>query len=166
MTLEEYAEFVRSTNTTEDGTRGGLDYALMKLCAEAGEVAQLRAREILSGTPSAPLAGGGDLVRRARYALELGDLAWYLVETCDLLDLTVEQVLMINRVKLEYRRLKNRDGTLRGKDPVNEQMIAECRLQAEDPFDADGFGVCEGCEDLTRHLHPLHRTPLCTRCLP
>lgn len=128
MTLEDFRKHVEATRTARNEAgeeiRGGLDYAVQKLCAEAGEIAQLRAREILSGRPPGALAGGVTLERRAAYALELGDALWYTFELAALLDLNVEDVLAINVAKLSHRRAREALGHS-PKDKRAEQALAE-----------------------------------------
>lgn len=115
MDDQEFDAHVAATETREDGTVGGLDYCLLKLCAEAGEVAGLRGKEIR-------VQGCDPHVERvARYALELGDVLWYLHETARLLGLTVDQVKRLNVMKLQRRRARNVAGTrATGKDPEGE----------------------------------------------
>ena len=129
MTLAEFEAHVAATERTTDGRLGGIDYCLMKLCAEAGEVAQLRAREILDGAVLPPVDSDLVLSRRARFALELGDVLWYLVEACRLLGVTPEQVMYLNYQKLKSRRVGGNDYTTR-KDPPAEQRAAEAYLSA------------------------------------
>lgn len=115
MTDEEFDEHVSATEKRDDGTVAGLDYCLLKLCAEAGEVAGLRGRETLVGPSPTHIA------RRAAYALELGDVRWYTVKAERVLGLTADQVKRLNVMKLRRRREKLPSGALRhGKDPSGE----------------------------------------------
>ncbi len=164
MTIEEFEAHVAATEKREDGTVGGLDYALLKLCAEAGEVAQIRGKEIL-----ADLWVGSDdeqRTRRARYALELGDVAWYVVEVARLLGLTFEQVLALNVMKLSRRRALQATGRPTGKGTHGEQRAAENHLRGPQPtltmVEYDGYGKCTTCGDLTRHRDAIGSL----RCVP
>lgn len=180
LTLAEFESHVEATERTEDGRVGGLDYALFKLCSESGEVAQLRAREILAGEPfPTHPPGPPDLARRARYALELSDVAWYLTEAARLLGLTIEEVLALNVMKLRRRRAPFLNtGRQHGKDPAGEQAMAEMWLAdpsrvpvlvaslrggattseigalitaPETAPEPEEFQACAFCGDLTRH---------------
>lgn len=147
MTDEEFDDHVAATETREDGTVGGLDYCLLKLSAEAGEVAGLRGKEILLRTPTTNAPE-----RRAAYALELGDVRWYTVEAERLLGLTADQVKRLNIMKLRRRRETFPGGGLRhGKDPAGElaeavAILSEHPTAATKPVECMAqHSYAEGC---------------------
>ncbi len=87
---DEYAEFCRST----DGHGGGLHKyvpLVLGLCSEAGEVAGALNKEM----------------RRAEVVPmvdEIGDVLWYLTRLADEHGLSLRDLAIINRKKLERRK--------------------------------------------------------------
>jgi NTP pyrophosphatase (non-canonical NTP hydrolase) len=71
-----------------------LNYAIIGICGEAGEIAEFHKKANLRKRPDLvePLIG------------ELGDLLYYLTRAAQLSGLTLEQVMTHNIMKLEARR--------------------------------------------------------------
>ena len=71
-----------------------LNYAVIGICGEAGEIAEYHKKANLRQRPDLvePLIG------------ELGDLLYYLTRATQLSGLTLEQVMEHNKVKLDDRR--------------------------------------------------------------
>ncbi len=67
--------------------------AVMGLCGESGEVIDLVKKHFFQGHE----------LDRDKMAEELGDVAWYLAETCEILGLNLSDVLQGNIAKLAKR---------------------------------------------------------------
>lgn len=67
--------------------------AVMGLCGESGEVIDLVKKHFFQGHE----------LDRDKMAEELGDVAWYLAETCEVLGLNLSDVLQGNIAKLAKR---------------------------------------------------------------
>ena len=67
--------------------------AVMGLCGESGEVIDLVKKHFFQGHE----------LDRDKMAEELGDVAWYLAETCEVLGLNLSDVLAGNIAKLAKR---------------------------------------------------------------
>ncbi len=67
--------------------------AVMGLCGESGEVIDLVKKHFFQGHE----------LDRGKMAEELGDVAWYLAETCEILGLNLSDVLQGNIEKLAKR---------------------------------------------------------------
>ena len=67
--------------------------AVMGLCGESGEVIDLVKKHFFQGHE----------LDRDKMAEELGDVAWYLAETCEVLGLNLSDVLEGNIAKLAKR---------------------------------------------------------------
>lgn len=82
-----------------------LQYATLGLVGEAGEVAN-KVKKIIRDCK-------GFLTREMRTQLadELGDVLWYLAQTCSELDVTLAEVAKHNNAKLKARR---EAGTIKG----------------------------------------------------
>jgi len=82
----------------------GLLYCAAKLCGESGEVAEIIGKALRDDD------GQFDDERKTRLMYELGDVFWYLVRICDLLDLDPSIVLRMNISKLARRREEGKIG--------------------------------------------------------
>lgn len=92
---------------------GGASERLKDLCVhglteEAGEVAGLRKRQLRHNSRDTGRA------TREEFVEELGDVLWYLTACCALYDTSLEEIWLMNQVKLEERYGK-----------VNEDCAAE-----------------------------------------
>lgn len=101
---ERYAIEVAKRALKSNGAAGGLDYVLLKLAAEAGETAGLRGRDMLRAAPDRPADPRAfSDQERAEYALELGDVLWYVTRAAAMLGLSLEEIAELNLGKLERR---------------------------------------------------------------
>jgi NTP pyrophosphatase (non-canonical NTP hydrolase) len=82
-------------------TINGLAYATLGLVGEAGEVAE-KVKKILRDKQ-------GILDAETKQALqkELGDVLWYLAAIATELDLSLDDVALMNQQKLQSRKLRN-----------------------------------------------------------
>lgn len=119
MDTEDYTAFVATEGkpTREDTPHKELvAYAALGLAGEAGEVAEL----IKKGMRSKLAAGtyrASEPMNEAKLALELGDPVWYATRLAGLHDMTLGDILEINRMKLIRRNAH-------GKDPKAEEAMA------------------------------------------
>jgi NTP pyrophosphatase (non-canonical NTP hydrolase) len=110
--LNEYQERAGSTAIYPGkGTDAGVNYTILGLVGEAGELANkykkvLRNNDFLS--PS----------KRSELMDELGDVLWYTAALANELGFTLEQVARFNLCKLADRKTA---GTLKNREPENEQ---------------------------------------------
>ena len=107
MTLSKYQQLAEST--LADNLRGELtariDHALYGLFAEAGEVAG-----VLQKAERGDYGGGEALDKLYD---ELGDVLWYLAETCSAYGWDLDEIAADNLDKLQSRQSR---GTIRGSD--------------------------------------------------
>lgn len=92
MTLNEYQELARRTQNGELNQEQRMLHALHGLAAEVGEI---------HGIYQKWYQGHG--VDDHEIALEMGDVMWFLVELCDVLGVTLEDVARMNIEKLKKR---------------------------------------------------------------
>jgi len=100
--LADYEDWIASrshTKPSETGDGLALGRSALGLCSEAGELAGLC---YSAQTGRRPLD-------RAEAALELGDCLYYLVQAAIKLDVTVEQLIALNKGKLESRDVRGKD---------------------------------------------------------
>jgi NTP pyrophosphatase (non-canonical NTP hydrolase) len=88
--LMSYGDFVRKTCNPSGRD---LITAVLGLCGEAGEVADLIKKSRYKGIP----------LDNASLLMELGDVLWYAELVCQCLGVTREQVEALNIAKLEAR---------------------------------------------------------------
>lgn len=95
MTNKEYAEYVnhRCKEYTD------LNYCIIALNGEAGEVAEWYKKCVLRGNPNDDLSDA-DLME------ELGDVHFYLTRIANLKGWTLEDIMDFNRVKLDGRKAR------------------------------------------------------------
>lgn len=99
--IEQYQEFTPSTFlVSKEAT---LPYLYAGLPAEAGEVAGNYAKFVRGDF--------GEEELKTRTIKELGDVMYFVSQLCNYWDMTIEELVTINRLKLEGRRDR---GTLQG----------------------------------------------------
>ena len=106
MTLEEYQEQSRTTAVYPGkGEFQGLAYCVLGMCGEAGECANdVKKMSRDDRTLRKP-------ERIERIVDEVGDLMWYVAQTCSELGISLQTVIEMNREKLKSRQVR---GTLHG----------------------------------------------------
>lgn len=92
--LCEYQEFVDGTSAQR-----GLEWAVLGLCAEAGEVAGEVEKHVRKGSDDFDWL-------RVKVLDELGDVLWYAAEICNELGLDLDDVIIRNIEKLNSRNSK------------------------------------------------------------
>lgn len=104
MNFNDYQERARKTAIYPD-LGNNLNYVALGLCGEAGELAN-KVKKIMRDND-------GQLTEEMRKDIysELGDILWYLSNTCDELDVDLEGVASFNLHKLESRKER---GKLKG----------------------------------------------------
>lgn len=93
MTINEYQKLAMTTLNPKLNEKDILINGVMGLCGEAGEAIDIVKKH---------LAQGHELDRE-HLIDELGDIAWYLAETAQVLGVTLEEVLERNINKLKKR---------------------------------------------------------------
>ena len=93
MTINEYQALALVTANRALSKREMLTNGVMGLCGEAGETIDLVKKHLFHGHE----------LNREKLLEELGDVAWYLAETCSALDADLESVLTANVEKLKKR---------------------------------------------------------------
>ncbi len=91
------------------GTLKGLEYAVLGLCGEAGEVAN-KLKKVLRDH-----CGLLTKDRKEELAKEIGDVIWYISAIADELGYDLHEIAAMNLDKLQGRQ---RDGTLQGSGDV------------------------------------------------
>ena len=98
MTNEEYMEFTRTVASYDQSV--AVDYLIHGLTSEAGEVAGKRKKELRDGT-----------YNQGAFLNEVGDCLWYITRICDEWGITLEDLMVMNKDKLQSRKDR---GTLGG----------------------------------------------------
>ncbi|MEE1031019.1 MAG: nucleoside triphosphate pyrophosphohydrolase family protein [Ruminococcus sp.] len=93
MTINEYQKLAMTTLNPKLSEKDILINGVMGLCGESGEAIDIVKKH---------LAQGHELDRE-HLIDELGDIAWYLAETAQVLGVTLEEVLERNINKLKKR---------------------------------------------------------------
>lgn len=93
MTINEYQKLAMSKRNPKLDKRDVLINSVMGLCGESGEAIDIVKKWF---------AQGHELDRK-HLAEELGDIAWYLAEAADALDIQLEDILQANIEKLRRR---------------------------------------------------------------
>lgn len=104
MTLEEYQNWAITTRVY-DGKIPMLVYATLKLTGEAGEFSEKIGKAYRDND------GVLDLPVREALLYELGDIMWYLANAAEELDSNLEQVAIMNQIKINDRKAR---GVLKG----------------------------------------------------
>lgn len=93
MTANEYQKLAMATLNPALTRRDMLLDAALGLNGESGEVADILKKHLMQGHP----------FDREHLARELGDVAWYLAEAAEALDMPLEDILRMNVDKLRRR---------------------------------------------------------------
>ena len=93
MEINEYQKLALRTLNKDLNKKDILINGVMGLCGESGEAIDIVKKH---------LAQGHTLDREA-IIKELGDIAWYLAETAYALDVSLEEVMILNIEKLKKR---------------------------------------------------------------
>ena len=93
MTINDYQRLAMKTLNPELDKRDVLINGVMGLCGESGEAIDIVKKH---------LAQGHELDRE-KLIKELGDIAWYLAEAAEALDVPLEEILEKNIEKLKKR---------------------------------------------------------------
>lgn len=101
--LENYRKFTRTTAIYSGactGNKNALSYLGLGLSSEAGEVA---------GKLSKLLYRDGNIEEAINATVsEMGDTLWFLVRLCDELDISLEDLIEQNTIKLADRKKRNK----------------------------------------------------------
>ena len=108
MDLKEYQERARKTDLHTKVEANELDYYLLGLATETGDVLG-RMKYVYRDYD-----GKISAVEKEKIKKELGDLLWYMSAICDRFGFALEDVAELNLKKLS-NRLQNK--TLHGEDP-------------------------------------------------
>ena len=93
MTINEYQKLAMVTANKNLSDKEMLTNGVMGLCGEAGESIDIVKKHLFHGHE----------LSREKLIEELGDVAWYLAETCSALNIDLESVLSQNIDKLKKR---------------------------------------------------------------
>jgi NTP pyrophosphatase (non-canonical NTP hydrolase) len=108
MNLEDYQKFCRTTDLFPlgewlktkhfNGLNELIAHRTLCLCGEVGELAN-KVKKLKRDSPHS-------LTPKFRQSAigELGDMMWYISILCDLLDVSLEHVLLLNEAKLSQRK--------------------------------------------------------------
>ena len=93
MTVNEYQKLAMVTLNRELGEKEMLTNAVMGLCGESGEACDIVKKHLFHGHE----------LDRTALIKELGDVAWYIAEAAEALDIPLEEVFEKNIEKLRKR---------------------------------------------------------------
>lgn len=93
MEVETYKELAMCTLNPNLNKRDMLINSVMGLCGEAGEAIDIVKKHLFHNHP----------LDKDGLIMELGDIAWYLAEAANALDIPLEEILMRNIEKLKKR---------------------------------------------------------------
>ncbi len=93
MELNQYQKMAMRTMNKEQNSEQLLLNGVMGLCGESGEVIDIVKKSLSDGRP----------LDKAHIVEELGDVAWYLAETAQVLGFTLEEICQKNLDKLNAR---------------------------------------------------------------
>ena len=93
MKINEYQELAMTTLNKDLSKKDVLINAVMGLCGESGEAIDIVKKHLHQGHE----------LDKEKLIKELGDIAWYLAEACEALDITLEEVMTLNIEKLKKR---------------------------------------------------------------
>lgn len=91
-TLEIYQDFVWDTTTPKEGDNGGW-WACSGMASEAGESLALFEKAYRKGTE----------VDTTKLMDELGDVLWFLAAVCNMMDISLDEVMEHNINKIKER---------------------------------------------------------------
>jgi NTP pyrophosphatase (non-canonical NTP hydrolase) len=95
ITVKEYNDFVLSTKVYPE--KSAIVYPALGLTGEAGEVAE-KVKKWLRGDRE---------LDKLELAKEVSDVCWYVTSLADDLGYTLEEILYLNRAKLQDRKERN-----------------------------------------------------------
>lgn len=90
--INSYQRWVETT--VAPSIKGDVDWAIIAMCSEVGEFAQLREKYLRKGT-----AFDTDSI-----ISELGDILWYVAYIASMKDITLSDMMLYNIEKLEARK--------------------------------------------------------------
>jgi NTP pyrophosphatase (non-canonical NTP hydrolase) len=93
MTVHEYQHAAARTCNPALSTTARVTNGALGLCGEAGEVADIVKKHMMQGHP----------LDTEHIAKELGDILWYVVETCTAIGYDLETIMEMNIEKLKKR---------------------------------------------------------------
>ncbi len=93
MTVNEYQKLAMVTLNRDLDKKEMLTNAVMGLCGESGEACDIVKKHLFHGHE----------LDRAALIKELGDVAWYLAEAAEALDVSLDEVFERNIEKLKKR---------------------------------------------------------------
>lgn len=93
MEINEYQELALRTLNKNLNKKDILINGVMGLCGESGEAIDIVKKHLAQGHP----------LNKEGLIKELGDIAWYLAETAHALDISLEEVFVLNIEKLKRR---------------------------------------------------------------
>ena len=91
MKINEYQKLAMITLNKDLSKKDVLINAVMGLCGESGEAIDIVKKHLHQGHE----------LDKDKLIKELGDIAWYLAEACEALDITLEEVMTLNIEKLK-----------------------------------------------------------------
>lgn len=94
LSLDEYQRRALETSVYHKTVPNGVDYAILGLVGEAGEVADKRKKQLRDGAKGPPLDA---------LIAELGDVLWYAAALASELGVSLEYVAQVNLAKLADR---------------------------------------------------------------
>lgn len=107
MTMQEYQEFCNAAIAGKNDIPPSVDrvqYCAIAFAGEVGETLNLIKKKIR-----------GDNISRARLVEELGDSFYYLARLSSQLDITLDEIAVYNREKLELLYMQYPDSYSKGK---------------------------------------------------
>lgn len=93
MEINEYQSLAMTTRNPALHPQEMLLNSVMGLCGESGEVIDLVKKHLFQGHP----------LDKTQLVQELGDVAWYLAEAADALEIPLEEIFQKNIQKLRQR---------------------------------------------------------------
>ncbi len=102
LTLDEYQRMTRSFALYPEADSGCVNYPILGLCGEAGEVAE-KLKKIIRDKN-----GVIEEDDRQAFKKELGDVLWYIAATAAELKFSLSDVALANITKLSSRQKQNK----------------------------------------------------------
>ena len=93
MTVNEYQKLAMTTLNPALSKKDVLINGVMGLCGESGEVIDMVKKHVAHGHP----------LDKEKLAKELGDVAWYLARTADIIGYGLDEIFQMNIDKLKAR---------------------------------------------------------------
>ncbi len=92
--LDVYQKLAMRTNKDMGNKERQLEYAILSLCGEAGEMANLLKKKAYHNKPN---------IGHQEFKEELSDVLWYVACICDALNVNLSEIAEVNIEKLEKR---------------------------------------------------------------